>query len=76
MILLKIDELSKYIKMSKSSIYKLCGSNEIPHIKRGSLLFDKAEIDKWLELYNVPANVQIVNNVSKLIKPIRNGNSI
>ena len=73
MDLLKIDELSMYIKRSKSSIYKLSSSNEIPHIKRGSLLFDKAKIDLWLNQFSVPTKAQVVNNVSKLLKQKKNG---
>ena len=71
-----VDELKDYIKKSKSTIYKLTSSNEIPHLKKGGLLFKKEEIDKWLEHSTVPSKDQIENNIPKLLKPIRNGNSI
>jgi hypothetical protein len=54
----------------------LTSSNEIPHLKKGNLLFKKEDIDKWLEHSTVPSKDQIENNISKLLKPISNGNSI
>ena len=72
-----LNELADYIKMSKSTIYKWCSNGQIPYIKTGKLLlFNKEEIDKWLEHSAVPSKYQVRNNISKLIKPIRNGNSI
>jgi excisionase family DNA binding protein len=47
---LTVDELSKWIKLSKSKIYSLVRTNEIPHSKIGSkILFDKDKIGNWIE---------------------------
>jgi len=56
-ILMNIDDLAAYMKVSNSFIYKLIGDKEIPHIKKGPkfLLFRKKEIDEWLDSYLVPA---------------------
>ena len=46
---MKIEQLAKYIKLSKSQIYTLSSEGEIPRIKVGSRIrFDKDEIDKWM----------------------------
>ncbi len=66
---LNLNEVADYLKMSKSTIYKWCGKNQIPYIKTGKLLlFKKDAIDLWLDQYNVPSREQVVNNVSKLLK--------
>jgi len=47
---LTIDELSKYIKIPKSTIYKLTMNKKIPHIKIGKTLrFRQSEIDAWAD---------------------------
>jgi predicted DNA-binding transcriptional regulator AlpA len=49
-IYLNIDETSEFIKMKKSSIYQLVFQRKIPYFKRGKiLLFDKAELVRWIE---------------------------
>ena len=74
MELMEVTELALYLKKSKSSIYKRCSANEIPYIKTGkNLLFNKAEIDLWIQQYAVPCKDQVVNNVSKLLKLSKNG---
>jgi excisionase family DNA binding protein len=45
-----VKELSEYLKMSDSAIYKLTSTSQIPHYKSGKkLYFKKEDIDKWLE---------------------------
>lgn len=70
-----VEELKDYIKMSKSTIYKGCSNSKIPYIKTGKLLlFKKDAIDLWLQQYSVPSKDQVQTNISKLLKPIQNGN--
>jgi len=46
---LTIEELSKWIKLSVSYLYKLTYSQSIPHIKIGkSVRFSKFNIQSWL----------------------------
>jgi excisionase family DNA binding protein len=44
-----IDEVSKYLKIPKSTIYKLCQRNQMPFSKIGKQLrFRKTSVDNWL----------------------------
>ena len=46
---MSVELLVGYIHLSKSSIYKMVRTNEIPHIKKGTrTLFDREQIDKWM----------------------------
>jgi excisionase family DNA binding protein len=45
-----VNELSEYLKLSDSAIYKLNYTSQIPYYKSGKkLYFKKEDIDKWLE---------------------------
>lgn len=49
-IWLTIDELSKYIKKSRSTLYRMTRQGQIPGQKIGrTWLFDRDEIDSWLK---------------------------
>lgn len=44
-----IDDLAKYLKLSKSTLYKLCAEGKIPGIKVGRhWRFHHETIDAWL----------------------------
>ena len=46
---LTLDEVSKYLKIPKSTLYKLTERKEIPSVKIGKQLrFRKSSLDKWL----------------------------
>lgn len=68
MTYLKVDELSTYIKLSKSSIYKKVMKREIPFIKvTGVLLFNTDEIDLWLKnhAYDGSGSETSISNILK-----------
>lgn len=46
---LSSDEAAAFLGMSKSKLYKLTASREIPHSKptNGLLFFDREELSKW-----------------------------
>ncbi len=47
--LLDVDELAKYLKLQKQTIYNWLSQRKISGIKLGGVWrFDKREIDKWL----------------------------
>ncbi len=47
--IMDIEQLSSYLGLSKSHIYKLTSSHSIPHSKRGKrLYFDKEVINIWV----------------------------
>ena len=44
-----VKDLSVYLKLSISAIYKLTSTSEIPHYKSGKrLYFKKEDIDEWI----------------------------
>jgi len=44
-----IDDLAEYLKLSKSTLYKLCQAGKVPGQKVGRhWRFHKAVIDRWL----------------------------
>ncbi len=48
-----LDELAQYLKIPKSTIYKLCQEGKIPGQKVGRhWRFRKEVIDRWLETSN------------------------
>lgn len=46
---LTIEELSKYADIAIGTIYNYVSSGEIPHTKKGGLIFNRQEIDEWLK---------------------------
>ena len=59
--ILTIVELSAYLKISRSTLYKLVGEGKIPSQKVGRhWRFRKVAIDRWLEETN--AKTTIVQN--------------
>jgi len=56
--LLTVDEVVLLLRYSRSRIYKMARAGEIPskqHVKGGKLLFDRAEIDEWIDTKLTPA---------------------
>jgi excisionase family DNA binding protein len=46
---LDVQNLSDYLHLSKSCIYKMVSNKSIPHIKLGTrTLFEKNQIDNWV----------------------------
>ncbi len=46
--LLGVDEVASYLKIPKSTLYKMCSDREIPCAKIGKhWRFDKRQIDDW-----------------------------
>lgn len=57
---LNIEEVVKYIGVSKSRVYALCSKREIPHYKMGRhLYFKRTEIDEWLTSSRVTTKQEI-----------------
>jgi excisionase family DNA binding protein len=47
--IMTIKQLSAYLDLSVSALYKKTSTKEIPHAKRGKkLYFDKKDIDAWV----------------------------
>ena len=46
---LDVQELTNYIHMSESYVYKMVSKQSIPHIKLGTrTLFERNQIDNWV----------------------------
>jgi excisionase family DNA binding protein len=74
---INLKEVAEYLRKSKSSIYKWCRDGQIPYIKSGkNLLFNRDDIDKWLESQSVPTKEEFGQNISKLLKSKNNAKSI
>lgn len=72
-IYMNVKELSEYINLSTSTIYKKTCASLIPYIKSGKkLLFKKEAIDEWLQENTHETLGDIKNNVVEILKPIKN----
>ncbi len=57
---LKIDEVAQLTGLSKSTIYKLTSTGQIPHYKQAKhLYFDRKEVEDWLKAHKVKTNDEI-----------------
>ena len=69
-----VSELSAYLHLSKSTIYKGTMSHRIPHIKAGKkLLFSQDAIDQWLQQFNQPTIEEVEADINSFLKPQKNG---
>jgi len=60
--ILSFDEASDFLNLSKSYLYKLTSSGQIPHYKpQGKMLyFEKSELESWLRQNPVKSNQQVM----------------
>jgi excisionase family DNA binding protein len=60
--ILSFGEASQFLSLSKSYLYKLTSSGQIPHYKpQGKMLyFEKTELENWLRQNPVKTNQQIL----------------
>lgn len=53
-------ELCRYTGYTEQYVYQMTSHREIPHYKRGKMLFfNRAEIDSWLMSYRVKTRKEI-----------------
>ena len=65
---LTLDEVVRYTGKSKSQIYKLTSSREIPFYKNGkNLYFKRTEIEDWLIQYRIKPIQEIEKDASRYI---------
>ena len=51
--LLTVQEAADFLKVSRSSVYRYCEQNVIPHIKKSfGIRFKPEDLEKWLEQDN------------------------
>lgn len=57
---LNVEEVALMIGVSKSRVYHLVSSRDIPYYKQGKkVLFKKSEIEEWLLRDRIPTNAEI-----------------
>ena len=66
---LSFDEVSTFLNLSKSYLYKLTSGNLIPHYKpQGKMLyFEKSELEAWLRQNPVKTKTQIEQEAQKYV---------
>lgn len=66
---LDVKELSAYLKLSISAIYKLTSTSEIPHYKSGKrLYFKKEDIDEWIFSHRIKTRDDIEKEAMEYIR--------
>ena len=64
-----VKDLSEYLKLSVSAIYKLTSTSEIPHYKNGKrLYFKKEEIDEWIFSKRIKTRDDIENEAMEYLR--------
>lgn len=62
--ILTLQELAKYLKVDKRTVYRMVKSKQLPAFKvRNQWRFKKDAIDKWIEANNVTVNDTVNNKV-------------
>jgi excisionase family DNA binding protein len=71
--ILSFDEASEFLSLSKSYLYKLTSSGQIPHYKpQGKMLyFEKSELENWLRQNPVKTNKQIRQETENLLMNVK-----
>lgn len=65
---LNVEEVALMLNVSKSRVYHLVSSREIPHYKNGkNVLFKKSEIEEWQLRDRIPTNAEIDSKASTYI---------
>lgn len=64
-----VKDLSAYLKLSISAIYKLTSTSEIPHYKSGKrLYFKKEDIDEWIFSHRIKTRDDIDKEAMEYIR--------
>ena len=64
-----VKDLSAYLKLSISAIYKLTSTSEIPHYKSGKrLYFKKEDIDEWIFSHRIKTRDDIEKEAMEYIR--------
>lgn len=67
--LLDVEQVASYLKVTKSAIYKLTSTSEIPHYKNGKrLYFKKSDIDEWIFSKRIKTNDDIEKEAMEYIR--------
>jgi excisionase family DNA binding protein len=72
---LNFEEAAAYLDLSKSYLYKLTSSSQIPHFKPSGkkVYFDIADLDQWLRRKRIRSIDEIENEASDRLLGERTG---
>ena len=71
--IMNVEQVSNYLGVSKAYIYKLTGSNNIPHSKRGNrLYFEQKTINNWVLENKVLTQKEIERQADDYLSKNRN----
>lgn len=77
---LNFDEVATYTGLSKSYLYKLTSTGQIPHYKPNGKIcyFNKAEIDNWLQQNRVAPQKELEVKASNFVnlKKVKGGTKV
>jgi len=55
-----MNQATEYVSLSKSAIYKMTAGRDIPHFKRGKILyFKRSDLDEWMTQYRISTRAEI-----------------
>ena len=57
--ILNVEDVCALTGLSKSRIYALCSTKEIPHYKQGQLYFKRSELEAWMTANRQPTRAEI-----------------
>jgi excisionase family DNA binding protein len=65
---LNLEEVCQLTGISKSTMYKLTSTREIPHYKKVKhLIFDRLEIEEWMKSNPIPTKEQTSQRASTFV---------
>jgi excisionase family DNA binding protein len=67
--LLTIDEASKFLHLSKATLYSKVSKGELPYMKRSKrLYFSKAELTEYLKKGRIKTNDEVIDDAHNNLK--------
>lgn len=63
---LTLEDVAQYTGLSRSQIYKLTSSGEIPHYKPNGkyIYFDRLEVDNWLRRNRIASSDEVASKAA------------
>lgn len=69
MIVMDAEECAGFLHCTMKTLYVWCSARKIPHFNTGKkLLFDKEEVEKWLESRRVKTNEQLMEEAKMRLR--------
>lgn len=67
--LMDMDDIVKYLRLTKPTIYSKISKREIPHFKQSNrIYFDRVEIDNWIKSKKRLTHTEIIQEAQNYIR--------